>query len=302
MDIKELKQNIEDKSLKVSLLIFVSKDSFFIPEQYSKAIAQNNSLDIVYLEDLSDFVSPAVSLFEEVPQAALNVYKCRKFDITNPILKDKSNLIIITSEITTEAADLFNDEIVMVPALERWQIDDYIYTNCEGADQKDINNLIERCGEDIYRIDNEIQKIGIFPEVQHKFILKEQLHDNIASDISPYNIFNFTNALQKRDCDNLKVLLAEIHNMDVEPLGLVTILQQNFRKMISVWLNNNPTPENTGLKSNQLWAISKLPRVFNREQLLAVFDFLLSLDSKLKTGEIPENYIVDLILIKILTC
>lgn len=302
MDIKELKEKIENKNLDASLLILVAKQDFFIPDQYIKEIASFKNLEVTYLDDLKAFLSPAMSLFADIDDSVLSVYKCKAFDFVNTNLKRSTNLIIVTSAISEKAAEIFKNEITEIPELEDWQLSDYLYSMCEGADLKDIDTLKERCNANIYRLENEVTKVSIFPEVQRKFLLKDQLYTNIASDISPYNIFNFTNALQKRDTVSVGNLLKEIQNMDVEPLGLVTILQQNFRKMISVWLNNNPTSENTGLKSNQLWAISKLPRVFNREQLLDIFDFLLSLDSKLKSGEILENYIVDLIVIKILTC
>ena len=68
-----------------------------------------------------------------------------------------------------------------------------------------------------------------------------------------------------------------------------------------MWLASNPTPENTGLKSNVIYAINKSPRVYTKTQLLDAYQFLNNIDKMLKTGQIDVKWLVDYTLCKVLT-
>ena len=88
--------------------------------------------------------------------------------------------------------------------------------------------------------------------------------------------------------------------VDVEPLGLYTLLYNNFKKMSKVWLSRNPSSESTGIPSNQLWAIKNLPRVYTKDQLIKLFSMLTELDSKYKQGNFPMELLVDYLILKCL--
>ena len=125
------------------------------------------------------------------------------------------------------------------------------------------------------------------------------IQEGAFSDLTKYNIFNLTNAIQARDLNEISRILSS--KMEIDPLALTSLLYQNFRKMIVVWFDKNPTPDSTGLKSNQIWAIRNLPRYYNKDQLIQIFKFLTTLDLKLKKGELPKiedltSYIVGKIL------
>ena len=101
--------------------------------------------------------------------------------------------------------------------------------------------------------------------------------------------------------DTLTAIYKEIHSVDINEFGLLTILYKNFRNIISVQLTNNPTPESTGLESKQLYAIKKIPRVYSPEQLASIFVFLGDLDRMVKNGELPTDIMIDYIITKILS-
>ena len=116
------------------------------------------------------------------------------------------------------------------------------------------------------------------------------------------NVFNITNAVTSKDKNALINALKEIKSFDAEPLGVVTLLYQGFKKLILVWLASNPTPDTTGLKSNVIYAINKSPRVFNKNQLLNIYQFLNSIDKKLKTGNLCDiSHLIDYVICKIFT-
>ena len=96
--------------------------------------------------------------------------------------------------------------------------------------------------------------------------------------------------------------LKEIKSFDAEPLGVITLLYQGFRKLIQVWLAKQATPESTGLKSNVIYALSKQPRVYDKQQLLKSFQLLNNIDKELKTGTLCDiKYVIDYVICRVLT-
>ena len=301
--IKNIKESIENNTLPDNLLIFINTDkNSFLSEQYTKKISLIHKLPITYVEDINFINNKSLDIFgtEEVI-SNLRVYRCDEFLCTNLKLLSEKNIIIICNSISENTPKEFFDYSVSMPKLESWMIQDYVYSCAEGVDTKSLDWLIKLCNNNIFRLDEEISKISLFDESQRDTLFKEFISDSVFNDLSEHTIFSITNALQSKNKKELVKILPEIKNIDVEPVGFVKILWQNFKKIIDVWLNPNPTPENTGLKSNQLYAISKLPKVFTRDQLVSIFEIITSIDSRLKTGQIDSSLIVDYLIIKILS-
>lgn len=303
IDVQELKSKIEEKTLSTGLLIFVNNGNTFLSNQYIDAIKNLRNIEVEYLDDLSSIEESAKDIFGfvEIKKEVLRVYKCDTFYFKGTRLVDETNLIIVCNKYDTKNNISFNDYVVQFPVIEEWMIKDYVYSIAEGVDSKTLDWLIRICGNNIERIDQELSKLKLFDTRQRKVLFQEFVDDSMFGDLSEYNIFNITNALQSRDVEKLKVILPEIKNIDVEAVGLVKLLWQNFKKMIMVWLNPNPTPENTGLKSNQIYAINKLPRVFTKQQLIDIFQEVSTIDYRLKAGLIPAETIVDYLIVKVLS-
>ena len=303
MDIQVLKEQIEQNKVPDSLLIFVSTENSFLSNQYIRAIQKSKNLEIEYLDNLSSVEDISVDIFNfvEVKENVLRVYKCDNFFFRTTKLTQEKNLIIVCNKYDGKNSVEFNDYVVRLPKIEDWMIRDYVYSVAEGVDQKDLDWLIRVCNNDIERIDQELNKLRLFDKSQQKIMFREFVDDSMFGDLSEFNIFNITNALQSKDVEKLKHILPEIKNIDVEAVGLVKLLWQNFRKMINVWLNPKPTPENTGLKSNQIYAINKLPRVFSKQQLIDIFEEVSTIDYRLKSGQIDASMIVDYLILKVLS-
>ena len=299
MELQQLKKDINNNSLSDSFFIF--KGDKFLADQYSKRIAQLLGKEINYIDGLDSYITSQISLFsnEEIIDNKLNIYKCEEFTTTSNKLNFVKNLIIIVDKISEESQKIYSYNVVEMPKIENWMVKDYAYVIGEGIDKNDLDLFLEMCSYDIYRVYNELSKLQSFGKTQRKYLFKQMLNEGAFSDLSQYNIFNLTNAIQSRDLDAINKILSS--NMEIEPLALTSLLYQNFRKMLVVWFDKNPTPDSTGLKSNQIWAIRNLPRNYNRDQLIQIFKFLTSLDLSLKQGNLPNiedltNYVVGKIL------
>ncbi len=305
MTIQELKKQIENGSSIHDLIIFKNVEYDFISNQYIKAIAKLNHQEIEYIDSLDPFIHTSTSLFEE--EAAdinenLRVFRTDEFIYDNPRLLGIKDLIIVTSKISSKSIEkLFERSIVIVPKLETWQIKDYAYSVAEGVNTKDLDWLLELCGKNINRLSQELDKLSLFTVGERKYFFEELIRDGAVDDLSAYGIFNFTTAIIHKDYDTLIRIYNEIDRVDINEFGLLKILLQNFKNLVMVQLQANPTPDNTGLESKQLWAIKKIPKVYSPEQLVNIFSFLSDIDRQVKNGELPTDIMIDYMTIKILS-
>lgn len=303
MKIETLKESIENKNIGDTPLIFVYEDVNFIPLQYILEISKIREKDIEYIDSLSSIGSNVNDIFgTTVSSNSIRVLITRELEDIHDKIKYEKDVYVVVNKVKDKTSlDKLSDYVVMVPKLEEWQIKDYVYSIAEGIDTKSLDWLIEASNKDIYRLENELDKLKLFQESERKYLFEDMISDGAFVDLSSFNVFNVTNAVTSRDYSTLKNALKEIKSFDAEPLGVVTLLYNGFKKLILVWLANNPTPENTGLKSGMIWAIKNQPRVFSKEQLLSSFLLLTNIDKLLKTGYIDTSWLIDYLICRILT-
>ena len=293
MDIQELKSKIENKVIDSNPIVFHIHDNNFIAKQYIEEISKIIKLDIIYIDNL-DYT---FNLFEDEPNY-IQVCICDTFEITSEFLDKKYTYVICKKLINSES---FEKIIVDVPKLENWQLIDYANSRCDGVDQNLLQELINNCSYNIYRLENELSKIYIFDKNKQQSIFNMMLEDNAFIDISKYKIFDFSNAIVKRDIKTIAAVFEKISSIDIEPIGLLTILVNQFRNIISIQLANNPTPESTGLKPNQFWAIKHSCGLYTKDQLVKIYLFLTDIDRQIKTGDMPMNYLIDYLVVKVMS-
>lgn len=304
MTLQELKTAIEEKSVNDDLVIFQYEDVPFVADQYILEISKIKNKSIQYIDSLDTLVSNSFDIFGmSETDDSIRVYKCNELENIPDKLRYEKHLYIVVNKLRDkDVKSRFDEFIVVIPKLEGWQLQDYVYSVAEGIDRKHLDWLISASNNDIYRLENELDKFRLFQETERKFLFNDMLHDGAFVDLSAFNVFNITNAVTTRDLETLKSALKEIKSFDAEPLGVVTLLYQGFKKLIQVWLALNATPESTGLKSNVIYVLNKQPRVYTKEQLISCFKLLTDVDRKLKTGTLCEmNYLIDYLICRILT-
>ena len=298
MNIETLKKKIENKELDYDFTIFKISDINFIPLQYLDNIKKLKSCEITYLNNESELIPT-----EDIFGFSNNDYDMRvvftdELNIDNIKILDSDNTFVVCKKIKEE--ELYKDNIVYVPKLESWQIKDYVYSLCEGVNTKYLDKLIDICKNDIFRLEQEINKLNIFSEEDREKLFQELISENMFDDLSEHNIFDMSNAIIKKDYSSLRNLYLEIDNIDCEPLGLLTTLINNFRNIIFVQLSNNATEASTGLSNKQIYAIRKYNcGYYHQDQLLKIYEMLTSIDKQIKTGSFPIDILVDYLITKI---
>ena len=299
LNLNEVKTALENNKDIDQFLIFYYEDTTdYIPVQYAKALARIRNSEILYVNEL-DEINSSPDPFSE-PTSNLYVYKTDSLERI-PAKYLQNNLIIITPKLLKDAEKEYDEYILRIPKLEEWQIVDYIKTVSPGLTQDEMEWLVRTYKSNMYRVELEVDKLKPFSESARQYIFEDFYVDHVFETLSEYGIFDFTSAIQSKDLQTISNILSDINHIDIEPTGLITLLCANFKKLIKVWLNKNPTPENTGLKSNQIWAINKLSRTYTKEQLVKVFELVSDMERRLKTGEMPEELIIDYLTVKILS-
>lgn len=301
MDIKELKQLIELNKPIEKLLILKYSDNNFIPHQYINKYRENNNYSVAYVDNLTDLLSlKSINIFNDSSDM-VTIFETDNFTITDTSIKDLSNTIIITKKINKEYKLLFEDNLVEIPKLEAWQLNDYVGSLCEGLSEDAVSYIVNTCNSDIFRIDNECKKIAIFDKRLQENLVKEFKMNDVFSDLSSNTVFDLSNALITRDKVKLSNVLRDIKNIDCEPFQLMALLINNFRNIIHIQLGNNKPPEAIGISPKQYWAIKKYSiGYYEADKLVKIFKELTAFDKTIKNGSLDPKYVIDLICIKIM--
>lgn len=293
MNIIELKNKIEDKTLDDSFLVLQYSDVSFIARQYVEEISNFKNRPIVYVDSLD---SIAESIFGD--DGMLYVMNTDK--ITTPIKSSSlNNKIIICKSIDENVLVDLKEHVIEIPKLQQWQIRAYASKNLPGLSNEEVNWLCD-ITKDIYRLSNEVDKIKIFNKKEQSSIFRLLNEEDNYGDLNSNTIFNFTNAITKRDIKAVKNILETIETMDVGSMGVMSILYKSFKNIINVQMTLNATYESVGMSPRQFNAIKYNLGKYTNGELVRIFDIITSIDSALKGGNLPETKIIEYLLINIL--
>lgn len=305
MTLQDLKQQIELNSVTDDLIIMKETEDDFISRQYIAAIAAKKNVEINFVDSIDEVLVDSGSIFlfeQEKTDVKLNVLRSEVFVWGDSKITKLKNLIIVVSKFSDKSLEkMFEKYIVAIPKIENWMLKDYVYSTTEGIDHSQMDWLMNLCGKNIHRLQQELDKIYLFNENERKYVFSDMVNDGSFDDLSSYSIFNFTNAIVSKDYSSLLSIYKELTRMDVNEFGLLTILLRNFRNLIMVQLSANPTPESTGMDSKQLYAIKRIPKVYTSDQLVNVYLILLDIDKMIKSGELDTSIVIDYLLTKILS-
>ena len=291
MTLPEVKQYLTDNQNIDKMLIFKCEDTDFIGMQYTKKLAEIRNAEIINVESLEDI--PTSNSFIE--ENLIYLYRCESFD---KIIEENKQLIIITKKLSKDVLKELSDYIIIVPKLENWMTEDFIKLNCSGLDNEMVSWFVANYDNDIYKILLEIDKLKVFPPDTRKYLFEEFYNNGVFDSPDKNNAFALSSALQSKDKNSLIQLLSK--NNEIEPISAMSLIQSNLKKLCKVWLNKAPNPDNTGLKSNQIWAINNLLRTYTKEQLVKAFEIVSGLDRKIKSGEFPIELTIDYIVVKLM--
>lgn len=299
MTLQELKQSLETGSFKPTTMILVSEDKF-IPLQY--VAAMNEHYAVQYIDSLEELTPSGEDLFLDNTEVGSDivVFNTDLVDFSDELLFQKDNVVVISTKIDKAAKKFYGDLVIEVPKLADWQVKDMVYSFGVGIDTPKLDWLIKTCGGDVHRLYQEMSKLSIFNEAEKKHLFEEMLEDGAFGDLSSATIFNFVNAVLRKDTEALGQIYAEVDNIDVNDFGLLTLLYNNFLNVISIQLGVNPTQTSLGMSYGQFNAVKRNCGYYSGQQLINIVRMLSDMDRKIKSGEFNTNIMRDYMVMSIL--
>lgn len=277
MDILELKQKIEGNTLSNYPLIFRYQENKYLAYQYIDEIAKRRGLQKLSINSLSEITKDDL-LFDSVPTY---LYVLDVDTFSEDITHDDTDVVVVCSKV----ADNLKIDYIDFPKPIAWQIEDYVKMRLPGLDEIQIKWLCEISKYDIFRLDNECRKLEIFNPNEQKIVFNLINDDDGFSDMNSLTIFNFTNAVIKKDLPVIHSVLSDLKNIDIEGTGLITIFHKQFKNIIDIQLNPKATSMSLGMSPKQFNAIKYNCGKYTDKELVDVFTFITDLDRRLKSGE-----------------
>ncbi len=285
IDLVTLKKDIENNSLsldKNKILIFIGKDksSEFIFDQYLHEYVNNNNLEIIIENELTNDI-------EFFTANSIRIFKTKKLD--QSIFNFKG--WIYCNSISSSIKNKYDNNIIELPKLEEWQIIDYISTkgniNIEQAKQ-----LFKKYN-DLYKANIELNKLSIFNKNNFDAVRDQLFIEN------EYVVFDLTNAILQRDIEKIQEIYKS--NLKVEVFVFLALLIKNFKLVIDIQLAKNSTAESLGISGKQFWAVKRYNcNKYSKDELIYIYNLLTSIDLRIKSGNITIDIVQDYIVFKIL--
>lgn len=278
MDVKELKKEILENTFDTFPLILKYQDNKFLCYHYVNAICKNKNKKKIFINALNELKDDS-NLFDTESEY-IYIYDVEKLEESH--IQDYKDLIVICKSVPSDLEVDYTD----IPKLISWQIEDYVKMRLPGLDDKQVKWLCDVAKYDIYRLNQECLKLEMFNKGSQKVLFEEINFENGYSDLNPLTIFNFTNAIMKKDYNSLKAILSDLENIDIEAVGMVTILIKQVKNLLDIQTNPRNTAASLNMTPGQFNAIKYNVGKFTDKQLINMFEFLTSIDCKLKSGEL----------------
>lgn len=299
MELKKLKQMIENNSLSDSILVFEGWDTF-LSDQYTRRICSNRGLTPRYVSNLSDIMTEYEDLFSS-PENELVILKCSTVDCSDKSILKKKDTIIIVDKIQDDITrSILSDCIVTAPKLQTKYLDEYIEVSAPNLKPAQRRWLLDACNSNPYRIQQELDKITLFGKTHQATLFDSFMLDGMFSDLATDTILSFIEAIMTKNRKSVLRILENIHNIDIEPLGVITLLYRNIKLMLDIQFNQNASAESLDIKPGYFYVLKKRCGYYSKEQFVDAFIMLTKMEYKLKQGEMAESNIIDYILVNML--
>ena len=284
MTIKELKESIINGKISLPMVWKIEDDSSLITAyQYYHKIGEILKLEIKSIESLDEI--PAPSFIEDN-----NLYILRTKEFNGELT---GNVIVVCNSTKSPC--------IKIPSLEQWQVEDFIANKVIGISGDDIKWLSSQYGNNYFRFISDMDKISIFEPGSQNDIFKELLDEDGFKGITSLNIWDLSNAILRKEKDIIVKVLEVIDYIDVEPIGLLTVLYNNFKRVINIQTNASANAKDLGISDKQFYAIKKNNcGYYSNERLIKIFKMLTDMEYEFKFGGISQSQLIDYMICKIL--
>jgi len=169
-------------------------------------------------------------------------------------------------------------------------------------DNESINLLIDRVGNDIYLLENEITKIKLYKD-NDKNITKEDILLLTTKNINT-DIFNLIENIINKDLDNAYYEYKEIVKIE-EPIKILIMLANQFRiiyqskELYKKGLTEGEIASYIGIHPYRIKLALNKSRNYESKTILKYLYNLANIDINIKTGKIDPNLALELFILNL---
>lgn len=165
-----------------------------------------------------------------------------------------------------------------------------------------VKYLFDLAGNDLNRINTEIEKLMVFTSDLKEITIEDI--DLLVSDNSDNNIFELTNLFLTGDIGKAIKVYNKLVDNNVGPLYLLSLLSNRIRQLIMIkkykrlMKNNNELLDLVKVTNpNVLYYLNKDANKVSLNKLEEAYKQCLTLDYKIKTGQIDKQIGLELLIL-----
>lgn len=287
MTLFELKEHLTNNlPIPDEFCIFLCKENTYLADQYVEAICKAKGLEYLSVKSIFDQFS-ALTLIMPTE----NNYRVMRVDEFSEAAEDYSvftNTAVICSKLDKKLESLVAEYVIPIPKLEEWQVKAYISSKCPKLTEEELTWFYNATGKDIYRIENEIDKVALFPEATRCTVFN-MLAKAPGSDLFSFNAFALGKAIIQNNKPAVYEVLAARHCVELELFNLVNIMLGQVRDTLLATRNSGRPAEAFGIKSGRAFYLQQDFGAVSTERLKFLLKELSAIDLKVRTGQLDTT-------------
>lgn len=283
MTLSELKNFINNGIVPSDFMIFVSKDSDFLVNQYVQEL-QRLASDSKRVPSIYTAKQTSIAILTS-QEDCLNLVYTDTFDERAEDYAQFENTIVICAQVDKSILKSVEKYTINFPKLEEWQIFDYAKTLCPGLEDNDLLWLIKATNNNIERVVNELEKVKLFNKQDQKAVFSAIRFDP-QTDLYDTDLFTITDALVDGNTVVLFDILKHENCVKIAPVGLANRVLNKLKTIILVTQNLNVPAAELGISDGYHARIRRSYYNLNIEAVKQKIKFLTNFDLALKTSKL----------------
>ena len=288
--LKELAINTEPIA---GILVFRCEgtgNASFLADQYAESLASSRGQHIVWEDSLEAALEARRGLFSD--SMAFYTVHLDLFDrcpVMNVSKLDR--ILVIAKNVSPVLETRFKDSLYTFNDPERWQIVSYAESLSGSLTHDKAEWLCAECHYDLYRIDTEFRRIGMFGGTEQDKVFLKMNDEGGFGDLTVSNQYSLPNALIGRTTDSVYSALCGAYSYGADPMGFLQIMTAKFRLFLSLKLDPSSVHESDYLHQDISWAKANLSR-YGVDEVSEKYDFLLSAYLMVTEGRLAKDEII----------
>lgn len=242
------------------------------------------------LEDAIDDLN-TISLFMEKKLVVIkNIDSIKDDKVLKDYLKNSSdNILILTAESLTKKIEYPNCKIIDFSKID---FTDYIKQELKDykIDYLTINEIKDRVGNNFGVLKQELEKLKLYKD---KEITKEDVKLVVSKNYD-YNIFDLTNAINKKDRKRAIQVYEELITSGEDEIKLIGTLAKEFRllhqiKILRLTNNDDEIIKKYNFKPYRYKMLKQQSSTYTNEELEKCLQTLSNIDIAIKSGKMTKE-------------